>query len=54
LQTATTLQKEILGKADADHTAKIEVIFEAPEYDAPQPGDDYVFPEDKTPGKKPQ
>ncbi|MGA2456105.1 MAG: hypothetical protein ABSF85_00825 [Terriglobales bacterium] len=54
LEVACTLQKEVLGKSTDDHVAKIEVIFEAPEYDCPQPGDNYVFPEDKTPGKKPQ
>ncbi len=54
LEVACTLQKEVLCKSTDDHVAKIEVIFEAPEYDCPQPGDNYVFPEDKTPGKKPQ
>ncbi|MGB8725569.1 MAG: hypothetical protein WCD15_22635 [Terriglobales bacterium] len=54
LETACTLQKEVLGKGSDDHVAKIEVIFEAPEYDCPQPGDNYVFPDDKPPGKKPQ
>ncbi len=53
LQTATELQREVLGKADVDHPATIQVIFEAPEYDCPQPGDSYVFPDDKTPeGRK--
>jgi hypothetical protein len=53
LETACTLQKEVLGKGSDDHVAKIEVIFEAPEYDCPQPGDNYVFPDDKPPGRKP-
>jgi hypothetical protein len=54
MEVACSLQKEVLGKAKDDGITKIEVIFEAPEYDCPQPGDGYIFPEDKTPGKKPQ